>query len=96
MKITVLYLCAFVCAGEQAAAVAAATKQLLSSVDHATTSEKDVRKAVMRETGLPKSKALKSLVKSLVDEYFSADEGKTETHISGGGHAPTQFLLGWF
>ena len=75
----------FVRAEEQAAAVAAATKQLLSSMDHATASEKDVRKAVMRETGLPKSRALKSLVKTLVDEYLSADEGKTETDLSGGG-----------
>jgi hypothetical protein len=79
----------FVRADEQAAAVAAAIKQLLPSMDHATATEKDVRKAVMRETGLPKSKAPKSLVKRLVDEYFSADEGKTETHAAGGGHIPT-------
>jgi hypothetical protein len=69
-------------AEEQAAAVAAATKQLLSSINPEATSEKDVRKAVMRETGLPKSKPLRHLVTSLVEEYLSTLGGETETqHI---------------
>lgn len=66
----------------QAADVTATTKQLLSSVDPTTTSEKALRNAVMQETGLSKSKSLKRLVSSLVHEFLHTPAGETE---AGGG-----------
>lgn len=82
----------FVCVGEQVAAVAAATKQLLPSLDVDTTSAKDVRNAVRQQTGLPESKALKLLVNSLVDGYLTTLRGEM-LYIWGvggeGGHVPT-------
>lgn len=69
----------------QVADVTAVTKQLLLSMDPTATSENALRKAVRQQTGLPKSKSLKRLVSSLVEDYLHEPAGETRAQRGWGG-----------